>query len=206
MRGVSQMWRWMLAEGVIEDMKVVDEIIGSDSKAGISILKRNGSSRRTKQAYCQLKHVKIMKYGTEDMLSDSLTKVMTMPKHHVKKYGLKDLQLATIAMAMASQMVRAEASAAASETIDNHPGFEWFVLKAALILFMMGVLTGMYPMFKVKALTAKKELTMTTVRSQTTEKMVGTARQVFIAPVSRRHYHMIKGIAAAWQVQEKSER
>ncbi len=43
MCGISQMWRWMLAEGVIEDMKVVNEIIGSDSKAGINILKRNGS-------------------------------------------------------------------------------------------------------------------------------------------------------------------
>ena len=156
----------MLAEGVTENMKVVDEIIGSDSKAGISILKRKGSSRRTKrielkvfflQAYCQLKHVKIMKYGTEDMLSDSLTKVMTMPKHHVKKCGLKDLQLATIAMVMASQMVRVEASAA-GETIDNHPGSEWFVLKAALMVFKLGVLGGMYLMYKIKALTAKKEL------------------------------------------------
>ncbi len=45
MRGISQMWRWMLAEGVAEDMKVVEEIIRSDSKAGI--LKRSGSSRRT---------------------------------------------------------------------------------------------------------------------------------------------------------------
>jgi hypothetical protein len=75
--GVSQMLRWMLAEGVTEDMKVVDEIVGSDSKVGISILKRSGSSRRTthvelkvfsSQAYCQLKFVKIIKYPTEDML------------------------------------------------------------------------------------------------------------------------------------------
>ncbi len=52
----------------------------------------------------ELKHVKITKYGTEDVLSDSLTKVMTTPKHHVKKCGLKDLQFATAAMVMASQM------------------------------------------------------------------------------------------------------
>jgi hypothetical protein len=53
----------MLASGIIEDMKQVDENIGSDSSEGISILKRKGSSRRTKhaelkvfllQAYCQL--------------------------------------------------------------------------------------------------------------------------------------------------------
>ena len=50
--------------------KKAEEIIGSDSSAGISILKRNGSSRRTKhvelkvfflQAYYQLDYVKIMK-------------------------------------------------------------------------------------------------------------------------------------------------
>ncbi len=42
MRGISQLWRWMLAEGIIVDMKQTDEIVGSDSSAGISILKRNG--------------------------------------------------------------------------------------------------------------------------------------------------------------------
>ncbi len=123
MRGVSQMWHLMSAEGVTEDMKVVDEIVGSDSKAGVRILKRSGSSRRTKhvvlkvfflQAYCQLKRVKIMLCPTEDMLSDSLTKVMTVPKHRVKKCSSKGLQLVTIATVMASQIVRVEASAAAS--------------------------------------------------------------------------------------------
>ena len=39
MCGISQLWRWMLAEGIIEDMKQMDEIVGSDSSAGISILK-----------------------------------------------------------------------------------------------------------------------------------------------------------------------
>ncbi len=48
MRGRSQMWRRMLSVRVIEDMKVVDEIIGSDSKAGLSTLKWNGLSRRKK--------------------------------------------------------------------------------------------------------------------------------------------------------------
>ncbi len=92
MRGISQLWRWMLAEGIIEDMKQTDEIVGSDSSAGISILERKGSSRRTKQvelkvfflqAYCRLDDVKVMMVKTEDMLSDSFTKVMTMPRHHV---------------------------------------------------------------------------------------------------------------------------
>ena len=50
------------------------------------------------QAYYKKKHPKILKYGTEDILSDSLTKVMTMPKHHVGRCGLKDLQLGTIVM------------------------------------------------------------------------------------------------------------
>ena len=84
MRGISQLWRWMLAKGVIDDMKNAEEIIGSDSSAGISILKRRGSSRRTKdvelkafflQAYCELNYMKIMKCQSEDMLSDSRTKL-----------------------------------------------------------------------------------------------------------------------------------
>ncbi len=49
MCGVNQTWRWILAaKGVIDDVKAVDEIIGSDSKAGINILTQSGSSRRTK--------------------------------------------------------------------------------------------------------------------------------------------------------------
>ena len=44
-RGVSQLWCWMLADGIIEDMKQTDEIVGSDSSAGISILERKESSR-----------------------------------------------------------------------------------------------------------------------------------------------------------------
>ncbi len=43
MRGISQLWRWMLAGGIAEGTKQVDEITGSDSSAGISILKRKGS-------------------------------------------------------------------------------------------------------------------------------------------------------------------
>ena len=118
MRGISQLWRWMLADGIIEDMKQTYEIVGSDSSAGISILKRKESSRRTKrvelkvfflQAYCRLDYVKIMKVKTEDMLSDSLTKVMTMPKHHVQKCGLRDLNIALIGMVTASQFTVAEA-------------------------------------------------------------------------------------------------
>ena len=103
MRGISQLWRWMLVEGIIEDMKQMDEIVGSDSSAAISILKRKGSSRRTKhvelqvfllQAYCRLDYVKIMKVKSEDMFSDSLTKIMTMPRHRVQKCGLRDLNIA----------------------------------------------------------------------------------------------------------------
>ncbi len=63
------------------------------------------------QAYCQLDHTKIMKYQSEEMLSNSLTKVMTTSEHHVKKCGLKDLQLATIAMAMITQVMVTEATA-----------------------------------------------------------------------------------------------
>ena len=105
MRGISQLWRWMLAKGVIDDMKNAEEIIGSDSSAGISILSTKGSSRRTQhvelkvfflQAYCQLDYVKIMKCKSEDMLSDSLTEVMTMPKHHVQRCGLKDIQITMV--------------------------------------------------------------------------------------------------------------
>ncbi len=100
----------MLATGVIDDSKVLDEIIGSDSKAGIIILKRSGSSK-----------------STEAMLSDSLAKVMTMPKHNVRRCEVKDLQLGTIAVVMPSQMVKVGASAAQDQTIDRRPGSEWFV-------------------------------------------------------------------------------
>jgi hypothetical protein len=81
MRRISQMWRWMLADGIIEDMKQMDKIVGSDSSAGISILKRKESSRRTKhvelkvfflQAYRSLDYVKTIKVKTEGMFSDSL--------------------------------------------------------------------------------------------------------------------------------------
>ena len=154
-----------------------------------------------------------MKYQTEEMLSDSLTKVMTMPKRHVKKCGLKDLQLATIAMVMASQVLKAEATAVAvydaSGTTDDHPGSEWFVLKAALILFMVGVLTGMCLMTKLKALTAKVEPTrmplLTTVGSQTTEQMPATPGQVFIAPASGRYYHMKRSCPGLANAGEKRE-
>jgi hypothetical protein len=37
MRGVSQLRRWMLAGGDIENMKQCDEITGSDSKADLSV-------------------------------------------------------------------------------------------------------------------------------------------------------------------------
>ncbi len=37
--------------------------------------------------------MKIMKVKTEDMLSDIATKVMTIPRHHVQKCGLRDLSV-----------------------------------------------------------------------------------------------------------------
>ena len=101
MIGIGYLWRWMLAKGDINKMTQEEEIIGSDSKAGISILRSRGSTRKTKhielkvfflQSYCQRSHVKIMKIPKEDMCSDSLTQVMTMPKHHVKKCGLNEVK------------------------------------------------------------------------------------------------------------------
>jgi hypothetical protein len=83
-------------------------------------------------------------------------------------------------MVIASRTVRAEASAAADETIYNHPGSEWFVVKAALIVFMMGLLVGMCLMYKMRVLTAKKVLKMRTIRSQSTKEQM-LARQVFMA-------------------------
>ena len=47
--------------------------------------------------------------------------------------------------------------------------------------------------YKIKALTAKKELAIRTIGSQTTEEQQAPrmlARQVFIAPAGGRHYHM----------------
>ena len=47
MIGVGHLCRWMIAEGDINKMIQQEEIIGSDSKVGISILRRRGSTRRT---------------------------------------------------------------------------------------------------------------------------------------------------------------
>ena len=146
----------MLAKGVIDDMKNAEEIIGSDVSAGISILKRRGSSRRTNhvelkvfflQAYFQLDYVEMMKCKSEDMLSDSLTKVMTMPKHHVQRCGLKDIQIMMVT-AMAMQCGLAEAKSAE----EKYPGSEWFVLQAAAIVFLVGLFTGMLLMKQLQTL------------------------------------------------------
>jgi hypothetical protein len=44
-----------------------------------------------------------MKCKSEDILSDSLTKVMTMPKHHVQRCGLKDLQIMMVTVTTETQ-------------------------------------------------------------------------------------------------------
>ncbi len=100
--------------------------------------------------------MKILKYGAEDMLSGSLTEVMSMPKHRVRRCGLKDLQLGTSAMAMAWQMVKAGASAAEDQTIVHHPGSEWFDLKAAVVVFMLGSMAGTYLMHETMATGVRK--------------------------------------------------
>ena len=154
-----------------------------------------------------------MKYQTEEMLSDSLTKVMTMPKHHVKKCGLKDLQLATIAMVMASQVLKAEATAEAvcdaSGAKDDHPGSEWFVLRAAMVLFMVGLLAGMFLMKKLQALTTRVEPVrmqlMSTAGTQPSEQKPAIPRQVFIAPASGTHYHTMRSCPGLGNAGEKRE-
>jgi hypothetical protein len=197
MRGISQLWRWMLADGIIEDMKQTDEIVGSDSSAGISILKRKESSRRTKhvelkvfflQAYCRLDYVKIMKVKTEDMLSDSLTKVMTMPKHHVQKCGLRDLNIALIGMVFASQVAGAEAVEK-----DRFPGSETFVIQAAVVLFLIGLFTGMWLAMKYatwrKPIPVRKPATWTT-ETQTEERVRAWPNEIFIAPHTGQKFHI----------------
>ncbi len=72
------------------------------------------------------------------MLSDSLAKVMTMPKHHVQKCGLRDLNITLIGMVFASQVARAEAVEK-----DRFPSSEPFVIQAAVVLFLIGLITGM---------------------------------------------------------------
>ena len=75
-------------------------------------MKRSDSSRRTKhvelqvfflQAYCQLDYEKIMKCKSEDVLSDSLTQVMAMPKHHAHRNGLKDIQIMMVTATVETQ-------------------------------------------------------------------------------------------------------
>ncbi len=89
-----------------------------------------------------------MKYQSEEMLSSSLTKVMTMPKPHVKKCGLKDLQLATIAMVMQVMVKEATAmTVVAHGARDDQP--ERFVLKATMGVFLVGVFAGMFLMKKL---------------------------------------------------------
>ncbi len=59
-----------------------------------------------------------MKHRTDEMLSDSLTKVMTIPAHHVQKCGLKDLRdLKTVSgMVVLTQIKAVEATAVATYT------------------------------------------------------------------------------------------
>ena len=74
------------------------QILCSDSTAAIGIVRRKGSSRRTRhvelkafflQQWAQRPLVQVVKVGTSDMLADALTKVMSMPTDHGVLLGLR---------------------------------------------------------------------------------------------------------------------
>ena len=75
------------------------QILCSDSTAAIGIVRRKGSSRRTRhvelkafflQQWAQRPLVQVVKVGTSDMLADALTKVMNMPTDHGTLLGLRE--------------------------------------------------------------------------------------------------------------------
>jgi hypothetical protein len=151
-----------------------------------------------------------MKYKTEEMLSDNLTKVMTMPKQHVQKCGLNDIQVAVAAMVVASHFAVAEVA----QDEDKHPNSEWLVLKAAVVLFLVGLFTGMF--------LAKKLATwMSTATHLTAPLLNATGTQtesapttlttltilpstILIAPSHGRKYHLVRSCPGLLQASERS--
>ena len=132
--------------------------------------------------------MKIMKVKTEDMLSDSLTKVMTMPKHHVQKCGLRDLNIAHAGMVCASQVSVAEAVEK-----DRFPGSETFVIQAVVVLFLIGLFTGMWLAMKHatwrKPIPVRKPATWTT-ETQTEERVRALPNDIFISPHTGQKLHI----------------
>ena len=78
---------------------------------------------------------------SQEMLADSLTMVMTMPKAHVARCGLKDLQTGLVALVMACNVVNATVEV---KTSDQPPvmGFYWSEVLAAFLMFIIGLITG----------------------------------------------------------------
>ena len=66
-------------------------------------------------------------------------------------------------------MVKVGASTAEDQTIDHHPGSKWVFLKAALVVFMLGFMAGMYLMYKTMATGRKKEARRRTIGLQPEE-------------------------------------
>ena len=81
-------------------------------------------------------------------MSDSLTKVMTMPKHHVKKCGLNDVRGLVAACVFASVSL-AEGKRQIEEQIDYST---WFVL---LVVLVLGLFMGCCCGWKLKGMTMK---------------------------------------------------
>ena len=194
----------MLAEGETDKMTQEEEIIGSDSKAGISILRRRGSTRRTKhierkvfflQSYCQRSHVKIMKIPTEDMFSDSLTKVMTMPKHHVKKCGLNDVKTLLAACTVAGLGQAEGASSATERNFSDDGPTVWQVLALVLTLgVVIGFVCGwLFKTIVMKFSNTKKLEDPATEPDEQRAGVQGAFCDVYFAPTSGEHYHTRTG-------------
>ena len=122
------------------------------------------------------------------MLSDSLTKVRTMPRHHVQKCGLRDLNIALIGMVFASQVTVAEAVEK-----DRFPGSETFVIQAALVLFLIGLFTGMWLAKKHatwKSPSPVKPPATWTTETQTEERVKAWPNEIYIAPHTGQKFHI----------------
>ena len=152
LRGVSMMWSWLMAGGIMKDVEIHEEIVGSDSTVALSILRRKGATRRTKhvemkafflQNYCQQAHVKLLKIATENMLADSLTKVMNMPAHHVAKCGLKPVRAVAAVVAIISQVEVVEAVSSDLGVVQEDEADDlWPLLRLMLMVFAIGAVLG----------------------------------------------------------------
>ena len=95
------------------------------------------------QNYCQQPHVKLLKIATENMMADSLTKIMNMPAHHVAKCGLKPVRAVAATVAIISQVEVVQALSNDSGVVQaDEVDDPWPLFRFMLMCFAIGAVCG----------------------------------------------------------------